>query len=143
MKARISFITLGVDDLDRAVQFYREGLGLETAGIVGVDSEQGAVAFFKMQPGLTLALWPRRHFAHDMQLPQGPRSATECALASNVATKDEVDLVINQAISAGACLVKAPSSTLWGGYAGFFQDPDGHIWEIVWNPTMQVFDEQG
>jgi len=136
MRPRISFITLGVDDLARAVRFYQDGLGLQTSGIIGAEFEHGAVAFFEMQPGLTLALWPRASLAHDTQLPQGPRSATEFSLANNVATQAEVDLVMQQAISAGACLVKAPGPTFWGGYAGYFQDPDGHVWEIVWNPKM-------
>lgn len=136
MKPRVSFITLGVDDLDRAVQFYRDGLGLETPGIIGTEFEHGAVAFFDMQPGLKLALWPRASLAHDVQIPQGPRSVTEFALAHNVADKDEVDQVMQQASAAGAQVVKSARDTFWGGYAGYFQDPDGHLWEVAWNPQI-------
>jgi len=136
MKPRVSFITLGVDDLDRAVQFYRDGLGLETPGIIGTEFEHGAVAFFDMQPGLKLALWPRASLAHDVQIPQGPRSVTEFALAHNVADKDEVDQVMRQAGAAGAQILKSARDTFWGGYAGYFQDPDGHLWEVAWNPQI-------
>lgn len=140
MKPRVSFITLGVDDLDRALRFYRDGLGLATQGIIGTEFEHGSVVFFDMQPGLKLALWPRKSLAHDVQLPVGPRSATEFALAHNVADQGEVDLVMQQALKAGAQRVKAPGKTFWGGYAGYFQDPDGHLWEVVWNPDLPIQD---
>lgn len=136
MQPRVSFITLGVDDLDRAVRFYRDGLGLPTKGIVGQEFEHGAVAFFELQAGVTLALWPRTSLAHDTGLPLGPPSATEFALAHNVASKNEVDTVIAQAGAAGAVIVKPPHETFWGGYAGYFQDPDQHLWEVAWNPRM-------
>ncbi|CAM4135800.1 VOC family protein [Bordetella tumulicola] len=134
MKPRVSFITLGVDDLDRAMRFYRDGLGLSTAGIVGTEFEHGAVAFFEMQPGLILALWPRASLAHEVGLELGPRSATEFSLAHNVSDKAEVDLVMQQAGAAGGRILKAAADTFWGGYAGHFQDPDGHLWEVAWNP---------
>ena len=140
MKPRVSFITLGVDDLHRAVQFYRDGLGLQTPGIIGTEFEHGAVAFFDMQPGLKLALWPRASLAHDTEMPQGPRSATEFALAHNVGDKDEVDQVMQQAAAAGAQIVKSARDTFWGGYAGYFQDPDGHLWEVAWNPQILLQD---
>lgn len=143
MKPRVSFITLGVDDLDRAVVFYRDGLGLPTKGIIGKEFEYGAVAFFEMQPGLILALWPRASLAHEVQLPQGPRSATEFALAHNVADRDEVDQVMQQASDGGAQIVKPAHDTFWGGYAGHFQDPDGHLWEIAWNPQCLPEDDDG
>lgn len=134
MKPRVSFITLGVDDLDCAMRFYRDGLGLSTAGIVGTEFEHGAVAFFEMQPGLILALWPRASLAHEVGLELGPRSATEFSLAHNVSDKGEVDLVMQQAGAAGGRIIKAAADTFWGGYAGHFQDPDGHLWEVAWNP---------
>lgn len=134
MRPRVSFITLGVDDLARAVQFYRDGLGWETPGIVGAEFAHGAVAFFEMQPGLTFALWPRASLARETHLPQGPKSATEFALAHNVAQRDDVDRVMRRARDAGATLVKPARETFWGGYAGYFQDPDGHLWEVAWNP---------
>jgi catechol 2,3-dioxygenase-like lactoylglutathione lyase family enzyme len=134
MKPRITLVTLGVDDLERSVNFYRDGLGLKTQGIVGTQFEHGAVAFFDLEGGLRLALWPRQSLAHDSGLPVGPRSATEFSLAHNVASKEEVDAVMDQARRAGATIVKPSGATFWGGYAGCFQDPDGHLWEVALNP---------
>ncbi|ULX51430.1 glyoxalase [Cupriavidus taiwanensis] len=136
MKPRITLITLGVDDLQRAVRFYRDGLGLPTAGIVGEQFEHGAVAFFDLQAGLKLALWPRASLAHDAGLPVTPRALTDVSLAHNVGDKAEVDVVMAQALAAGASVVKPAQDTFWGGYAGYFHDPDGHLWEIAWNPEM-------
>lgn len=136
MKPRISVITLGVENLERAVQFYRDGLGLVTEGVIGTEFEYGAVAFFDLQAGLKLALWPRKSIAHDTGLLHGVPSATELTLGHNVASKDEVDAVMNQAEKAGAFVVKPAQDTFWGGYAGYFQDPDGHLWEVVWNPQL-------
>jgi catechol 2,3-dioxygenase-like lactoylglutathione lyase family enzyme len=136
MKARITLITLGVDDLERAVRFYRDGLGLETQGIVGKEFEYGAVAFFDLLSGLKLALWPRRSIAHDSGLPPGPPSATEFTLGHNVTSKAEVDAVMAQVRQAGGTIVKPAADTFWGGYAGYFQDPDGHLWEAAWNPQL-------
>ena len=134
MKPRITVITLGVDNLDAALRFYRDGLGFPTEGIVGQEFEQGAVVFIDMQPGLKLALWPRRSVAHDTGLPLGPVSPTELTLGHNVDSRSEVDAIMSQAVLAGAVIVKAAQDTFWGGYSGYFQDPDGHIWEVVWNP---------
>ena len=136
MKARITLITLGVDDLERAVRFYRDGLGLKTEGIIGTEFEHGAVAFFELHGGLRLALWPRKSLAHDAGLALGGRSATEFSLAHNVTSKREVDAVMEEARRAGARIVKAAEDTFYGGYAGYFQDPDGHLWEVAWNPQM-------
>ena len=136
MKPRITLITLAVDDLERAVRFYRDGLGLPTEGIVGQQFEHGAVAFFDLALGLRLALWPRASLAHDSGLPLGPRSATECCLAHNVTLREEVDAVMAQAKDAGGTVVKKAQDTFWGGYAGYFQDPDGHLWEVAFNPDM-------
>lgn len=136
MKPRITLITLGVDDLERAVRFYRDGLGLQTPGIVGTEFEHGAVAFFDLAQGLKLALWPRASLAHDSGLQVTPRSATEFCLAHNVAARAEVDEVMAQAQQAGATPVKAAHETFYGGYAGYFQDPDGHLWEVAFNPQM-------
>ena len=136
MKARISVITLGVDDLERSVAFYRDGLGLGTDGIVGAEFEFGAVAFFYLQQGLRLALWPRRSLAHDAGLAVSPPSVTDLSLGHNVSSKAEVDAVMQQASAAGATVVKAAQDTFWGGYAGYFQDPDGHLWEVVYNPKL-------
>jgi catechol 2,3-dioxygenase-like lactoylglutathione lyase family enzyme len=135
MEPRITFITLGVDDLERAVTFYRDGLGLATKGIVGTESENGAVAFFKLQGGLTLGLWPRRSLAADAGLPVQPPSATDFSLAHNVGSAAEVDALLQQAERAGATLLKPGQKTFYGGYAGYFQDPDGHLWEVAFNPS--------
>lgn len=136
MKPRITMITLGVDDLDRAVRFYRDGLGLATPGIVGTAFEHGAVAFFKLQAGLELALWPRASLAHDAALARSPPGTTDTCLAHNVASRADVDAVMAQAKAAGAVIVKPARDTFWGGYAGYFQDPDQHLWEVAWNPQL-------
>jgi uncharacterized protein len=138
MKARISVITIGVDSLERAVAFYRDGLGLVTEGIVGTQYENGAVAFFDMQAGLKLALWPRKSIAADSGLPLGQPSSTEMALAHNVGTEAEVREVMAKAHAAGAKVIKNPGPAFWGGYTGCFQDPDGHLWEIAFNPKWPL-----
>lgn len=136
MQPRITLITLCVDDLQRAVRFYRDGLGLDTQGIVGEQFEHGAVAFFDLANGLRLALWPRASLAHDAGLPVGPRSTTEFCLAHNVGSREDVDAVLAEAQRAGATVVKPAQDTFWGGYAGYFQDPDGHLWEVASNPEL-------
>ena len=136
MKPRITLITLGVDDLEAAVRFYRDGLGLATQGIVGAEFEHGAVAFFDLQSGLRLALWPRASLAHDAGLEVSAPGTTDFCLAHNVNSKSEVDTVMTQARNAGAQIVKPAQDTFWGGYAGYFQDPDRHLWEVAWNPQM-------
>jgi catechol 2,3-dioxygenase-like lactoylglutathione lyase family enzyme len=134
MKPSITVITIGVDDLERSLRFYRDGLGLATDGIVGAEFEYGAVVFIDLQSGLRLALWPRNSIAHDTGLALDAKSPTEFTLGHNVNSRAEVDEVMNQAESAGAVIVKAAHDTFWGGYSGYFQDPDGHVWEVVWNP---------
>lgn len=136
MQPRITVITLGVDDLERAVAFYRDGLGLPTNGIVGQEFQNGAVAFFDLQDNLKLAVWPRASMAADTGMPLRAGGALEFTLGHNVLSKPEVDAVIQQATRAGASLVKAPRDTFYGGYAGYFMDPDGHLWEVVYNPAM-------
>ena len=138
MKPRITVITLGVDDLERSLRFYRDGLGLATDGITGAEFERGAVAFFDLESGVKLALWPRANIAWDSGLPSSPPSPTEFTLGHNVASKEEVDAVMEQARKAGALTVKGAQDTFWGGYAGYFQDPDGHLWEVVWNPDWDI-----
>lgn len=136
MHPHLTVITLGVDDLARAVAFYRDGLGLETPGIIGTEFEHGAVAFFDLAGGLKLAVWPRDSIAHDTGLTKTPRSPTDVTLGHNVRTREDVDRLMAQAETAGARIVKRAGDTLWGGYAGYFQDPDDHLWEIVWNPQL-------
>jgi uncharacterized protein len=138
MKPRVTLITLGVDDLERSLVFYRDGLGFPTKGIVGTEFEHGAVVFFELQPGLQLALWPRASLAHDAGLAHTPSSPTELSLGQNVNSSAEVDAAMEQAAHAGAVIVKPAKETFWGGYAGYFQDPDGHLWEVAWNPASRV-----
>ncbi len=140
MKPRITDITIGVDDLEKSVNFYRDGLGLPTQGIIGQEFEDGAVAFFDLQNGLKLALWPRKSIAHDSGVPLQLPSATEITIGHNVNSKKEVDEVMAHAKNAGAKIIKSAGDTFWGGYAGYFQDPDNHLWEVVWNPAMQISD---
>lgn len=140
MKPRITLLTIGVDDLERSLRFYRDGLGLKTEGIVGMQFEHGAVAFFDLQAGLKLAVWPRKSIAHDSGLPLGSPSPTEFTIGHNVSSKTEVDAVMEQARKAGAAIVKPAHDTFWGGYAGYFQDPDQHLWEVAWNPQWPVSD---
>lgn len=134
MKPRITVITLGVDDLDTSLRFYRDGLGFPSEGIVGKEFAYGAVVFIDLQPGLRLALWPRNSIAHDTGLAASAASPTNMSLGHNVASKAEVDAAMATARRAGATIVQAAHDTFWGGYAGYFQDPDQHLWEVVWNP---------
>ena len=140
MRPRITAITIGVDDLETSLRFYRDGLGLPTEGIIGTEFEHGAVAFFDLQAGLKLAIWPRKSISHDTGIPASRPSPTEFTLGHNVSSRAEVDAVMEQAANAGATIVKQAQVTFWGGYAGYFQDPDGHLWEILWNPQLQIAD---
>jgi hypothetical protein len=136
MNPHITVLTLGVHDLERSVAIYREGLGLSTEGIIGSEFENGAVAFFNLQAGLKLALWPRSSIAADTGLATSPPSSTEFTIGHNVGSQTEVDEVMAQAAKAGAAMVKSAQATFYGGYAGYFKDPDGHIWEVVFNPAI-------
>ncbi len=138
MKPRISLITIGVDDLERSLKFYRDRLGLATQGIIGTDFAYGAVAFFELQAGLKLAIYPRKSLCRDSGLPLHEPSSTEFSIGHNVSSRTEVDAVMLQARRAGADIVKPAHDTFWGGYAGYFQDPDQHLWEVAWNPQWPV-----
>jgi len=140
MKPRISLITLGVDDLERSLRFYRDGMGLSTQGIIGTEFEYGAVAFFDLQANLKLALYPRQSLSKDSGLPLTKSGGLEFSIGHNVSSKPKVDAVMQQAKDAGATIVKIAQDTFWGGYAGYFQDPDGHLWEVAWNPHWPVSD---
>lgn len=137
MRPYITIITIAVDDLERSLAFYRDGLGFKTEGIVGQELEYGAVVFIEMQKGLKLGLWPRKSLAHDTGLSVGPASSTEFSLGHNVSSKEAVDAVMKEAEKAGATVVKQAHDTFWGGYAGYFKDLDEHLWEIVWNPAWE------
>ena len=136
MKPRITVMTVGVDDLERSLRFYREGLGLATKGIFGEEFEHGSVAFFDLQGGLKLAIWPRKSVAHDSEIPLSSPCSTEFTLGHNVRSRAEVDTVMEQARKAGAVIIKPAQETFWGGYGGYFQDADKHLWEIVRNPAL-------
>ena len=136
MQPRITMLTIGVDDLERSVRFYRDGLGFPTTGITGEQYEHGAVAFFDLKAGLKLAVWPRGSLAHDTGLAKSHPSPTEFSIGHNVSSEDEVDEVMRRAEQAGARIVKPARKTFWGGYAGYFQDPDQHLWEIAFNSGL-------
>lgn len=138
MKPRITVLTLGVDDLERSLRFYRDGLGLPTEGIIGAEFEHGAVAFFDLQAGVKLAIWNRRDLAHEAKVPLAAPSSAEMTIGHNVGSKEEVDEIMKQAQKAGAVITDPAHDAFWGGYSGHFQDPDGHLWEIVWNPAWEL-----
>ncbi len=140
MKSRITVITLGVDQLERSLSFYRDGLGLPTEGITGAEFEEGAVAFFHMNDNLILALYPRKSLAKDAKVPLSPPSPSDFSIGHNVRSKQEVDAVMQQAEAAGATITDPAHDRFWGGYSGYFQDPDGHLWEIAWAPSLEVKD---
>src|SRR5215216_3456357 len=140
MKPRITVITIGVDDLKRSLAFYRDGLALKTNGIVGEEFEYGAVVFIDLENGAKLAHWPRKSIARDSGLSLQNPSATEFTLGHNLNSKQEVDDVMAQAKKAGATIIKPAHETFWGGYSGYFQDPDGHLWEVTWNPAWHFDD---
>lgn len=140
MKPRINVITLGVDDLERSLAFYRDGLGLPTKGIIGTEFEDGAVIFFDMNEDLILALYPRAALAKDAKVPVSSRSPSELTIGQLVRSKKEVDAIMQQAEKAGARVTDPARDRFWGGYSGYFQDLDGHLWEIVWNPAVEVKD---
>lgn len=138
MKPRIKVVTLGVDDLERSLAFYRDGLGLATEGIIGTEFEDGAVVFFEMNDDLILALYPRAALAKDANVPVSAPSASELSVGHIVGSMEEVDAVMGQAEKAGAHVTDAARERFWGGYSGYFQDPDGHLWEIAWNPAWDA-----
>lgn len=141
-ESRRSVITLGVTDLDASLRFYRDGLGFPTEGIVGQEFEHGAVVFIQLQHGLRLALWPRLSIAHETGLDLGEANPTELTLGHNVENKAEVDAVMARAAEAGMKIVKKAEDAVRGGYSGYFQDPDGHLWEVVWNPQWVETDTE-
>ncbi|PAU81790.1 glyoxalase [Halovibrio salipaludis] len=133
MKPKISLITLGVDDLDRAIRFYNEGLGLPR-----YEFESEGVAFFSLE-GTWLALYPREELARDIGLTStGEPGFASVTLAHNAPSREDVDVVLAQAVAAGATLIKPAEEVFWGGYSGYFQDPEGHYWEVAFNPFVDL-----
>jgi catechol 2,3-dioxygenase-like lactoylglutathione lyase family enzyme len=142
MEARIDVITLAVADLERALHFYRDGLGLESRGVIGTEyagdelQPAGAVAMFELRGGLILALYPRTELAKDANILPGPVKSGELSIGHMVASEAEVDALLAQAQAAGATLTDQAHKRPWGIYSGYFRDPDGHLWEIIWNPQL-------
>ncbi|MER9131958.1 VOC family protein [Mesorhizobium sp. M0768] len=135
MKPCISVLTIAVANLESSLAFYRDGLGLPTEGIIGREFEHGAVAFFTLSGGLKLAIWAQDDLAYDTGLPKAPISSTSFTVGHNVVRREEVDQVMDEAARAGAEIIKPARDTFFGGYAGYFRDPNGHLWEVVWNPA--------
>lgn len=144
MQPRIHVITLAVSDLDRALEFYRDGLGLDSPGVIGTEfagddtNPAGAAAMFQLQAGLILALYPRPELAKDANVPFGAPKTGEFSIGHAVATRADVDALLAQAKAAGATLTGQPHDRPWGIYSGYFRDLDGHLWEIVWNPQLDL-----
>jgi uncharacterized protein len=142
MEARIDIITLAVGDLERAHDFYRDGLGLESRGIIGTEfvgddvNPDGAIAMFELRNGLILSLYPRSELAKDAKVPLGPPRTGEFSIGHAVASEADVDALLARAEAAGATLTDRPHDRPWGIYSGYFRDPDGHLWEILWNPRL-------
>lgn len=131
MKAKIGLITLGVTDLERSVRFYRDGLGLPLEG------DASGIAFFRME-GTWLALYPRAELAADARVEAEGSGFRAFALAHNVPSKEAVREVLELAERAGATIAKPAEDTFWGGYSGYFADPDGFLWEVAWNPFLDL-----
>lgn len=137
---RIDVITLAVSDLERALAFYRDGLGLESPGVTATEfagddtTPAGAIVMFRLDGGLTLALYPRSELAKDAEIPPGPAQSGEFSLGHLVGSRADVDALLAQAEAAGATVTDKPHDRPWGIYSGYFRDPDGHLWEVVHNP---------
>lgn len=136
MESRFTTLTLGVDNLEKSLKFYHEGLGLPSKGIIGKEFEHGEVAFIDLKNGMILALYSRNNLAWDSQLKKGESSSTEFSIGYNTRSEAEVDSILEQAKKAGAIIAKPAQKTFWGGYGGYFKDPDGHLWEIAYNPNL-------
>jgi uncharacterized protein len=142
MDARIDLITLAVADLDRALVFYRDGLGLSSKGVIGTEylgdehTPAGALAIFELHGGLMLALYPRTELAKDANVTLGQPQPGEFSIGHLVSSREEVDALFTQAEAAGATLTDRPHDRPWGIYSGYFRDLDGHLWEVIWNPRM-------
>lgn len=142
MKPRIHLVTLAVEDLERSLTFYRDGLGLESDGLVGTEfvgddvNPTGTIALFRLQGGLVLSVFPRSELAKDARVPLAEGKSGEFSLGHAVASRAEVDEVMAAAEAAGATVTDAPHDRPWGIYSGYFQDPDGHLWEILHHPDF-------
>jgi catechol 2,3-dioxygenase-like lactoylglutathione lyase family enzyme len=133
MKAKIGLVTLGVSDVQRSLIFYRDGLGFPTHNY----NEGDDAVFFKLE-GSWLSIYPRDKLAEDAQVPAEGKGFSGITLAHNVSSKQDVNTVFDHAVLSGAKSVKNPQEVFWGGYSGYFSDPDGHLWEIAWNPFTDL-----
>ena len=133
MKPKIGMITLGVRDLERSLRFYREGLGFLTHNYQAGDD----MVMFVLE-GSWLGLYPRNALAEDAEIAGEGSGFPGFAMSHNVASKSEVDAVFNFAVAAGARAVKTPREVFWGGYSGYFADPDGFLWEVAFNPFTDL-----
>jgi catechol 2,3-dioxygenase-like lactoylglutathione lyase family enzyme len=139
MKPRVNVITIAVDDLERSLAFYRDGLGLPTKSIIatqfeGTETEPaGAVVFFELQGEMILALYPRQELAKDAKVPATAASSLEFTLGHVTESRGEVDELLARAEAAGGTITDQPHDRAWGIYSGYFQDLDGHLWEVIWN----------
>ena len=140
MRPRIKVLTLGVGDLARSLAFYRDGLGLPTEGIIGQQFEDGAAVFFHLNDDLILALYPSASLAKDAGIAATEARLGAISIGHIVSSKAEVDALMQQAAAAGAVVTDPARDRFWGGYSGYFHDPDGHLWEIAWNPAWTVAD---
>lgn len=138
MRPRIKVLTLGVSELQRSLAFYRDGLGLPTEGVIGQEFEDGAVVFFHMNDDLILALYPTASLSKDAKVDATQARLGAVSIGHVVDSRSEVDAVMAQAIGAGAVVTDPAHDRFWGGYSGYFHDPDGHLWEIAWNPQWTV-----
>ncbi len=140
MDACIGLITLAVADLDRSLAFYRDGLGLSSRGVLGTEfvgdelTPAGAIVMFECSGGLKLALYPRTELAKDANIAFAPPKSGEFSIGHFVSSGAAVDALISQAQAAGATVTDQPHDRPWGIYSGYFRDPDGHLWEVIWNP---------
>jgi len=140
MKPRIKVLTLAINDLDRSLAFYRDGMGLPTEGVIGQEFENGAVVFFHMNDDLILALYPAASLSKDANVTVTGARLGAVSISHVVKSKEEVDVVMRQAEKAGAIITDPARDRFWGGYSGYFHDPDGHLWEVAWNPQWSVPD---
>ncbi len=135
MEQRVSLITLGVDDLARARRFYEQGLGWTPHHKSG-----DGIAFYQL-PGMGLALFGRRDLLDDARLPADTPRGTVMSIALNARSKEEVDSIFAEVEAAGGRITKRPEDIYWGGYSGYFMDPDGHLWEVAWNPGFPIAED--
>ena len=140
MKPRIRVLTLAVADLQRALRFYRDGLGLRTKGVIGEEFEDGAVVFFNLDNDMILALYPADKLSKDAKIDATTVRLGAVSIGHIVKSKREVDALMKKAEKAGAVVTDPARDRFWGGYSGYFHDPDGHLWEIAWNPALEVGD---